>query len=207
MKKSSHRKRARGTWLLVSTSTKNLLQICIPLKWKLNRQERPLPIVSVIHLELDKEVELFECYECISLHQEVLLISVHRAYLWWTENAKSWKDGVCVKTFLSLNKLPHEPNLFSAIITGCSSYLPMMWCLSFAEMLLGQEISHPSAVSDLERTAIKDDLAGDRKYAACLSLLEKKDADSQKVWSRSDETIWDFHSSRKAKVRRICQFG
>lgn len=89
MKKSLHRKIARGTWLLVSTSTKNLLQICIPLKWKLNRQERPLTIVSVIHLELDKEVELFECYECISLHQEVLLISVHRAYLYWTENAKS----------------------------------------------------------------------------------------------------------------------
>ncbi|KAL0585433.1 hypothetical protein ABG067_004783 [Albugo candida] len=42
----------------------------------------------VIHFNLDEEIELFKCYECVLRYKEVLLMSVKRAYLWITNNAK-----------------------------------------------------------------------------------------------------------------------
>lgn len=149
-------------------------------------------IVCVIHLELDKEVELFKCYECFfaSLRSAIDL-RPPSVFMVDRERRKRGRMEVVFQD-LSFTKQLASPRVqfnfgnYHRLQQLSADDVMFIFCGS----VIGTR-AQPSKCGKRprKRTASKDYLADDRKYAACISLLEKKDADSQKVRSRSDETI------------------
>lgn len=163
-------------------------------------------IVSVIHLELDKEIELFKCYECISLHQEVLLISVHRACLWWTENAERL-------VFVSrpfFHKQQASPR--AQFNFGNYHRLQQLSADDVMFIFCGNVIGtgpQPSKCCKRSRNAMQAWMIW--MTIGCMQRVYRYWKRRMLIRKRYGhdpmKQIENFHSGRKAKVRRICQSG
>lgn len=165
---------------------------------------------SVIHFYLDEEIELFKCYECVLLYKEVPLISVNRAYLWITNNAKGMNDLSSCSEHCRIKQLSLQYQFyfenFERLQPLSINDVLFIFCgdipLSRRDKTSG---ASKRIGKDRKLTTPKDRLKTTRYYKSCISSLatrSRKIPNSNKKRVRPAEKIWEFPTWAIRKKRK-----
>lgn len=152
---------------------------------------------SVIHFYLDEEIELFKCYECVLLYNEVLLISVKRAYLWITNNAKGMNDLSLCSKHCRIKQLPSQNQFyfenFERLQPLSINDVIFIFC---GDIPLSKGDKTSGASKRVGKHIMpKDRFKTTKYYKSCISSLEsrsRKIANSNEKRVRPAEKNWEF---------------